>query len=166
MRSWKFMVMYCLRFCSISIFLWKTTPRSKGREANSKTSSQVLGNGNWSRSKRSNRMRGTKKSPSYLVDFWNASSEQCWVDWKPWLVVWYRGWNPTQLLYGDYFISQYKDPVLNQPGRLMECRSTRVFNHHCSSFGPMTGLPCIYLNVQYLLKIPSKCRQIHSAPLH
>ena len=36
--------------------------------------------------------------------------EQCS---KSWLVVWYRGWNPTQL-YGDYFISQYKDPVINQ----------------------------------------------------
>ena len=40
-------------------------------------------------------------------DLWtksNLSNEK-----KTWLVVWYRGWNPTQL-YGDYFISQYKDP--------------------------------------------------------
>lgn len=38
----------------------------EGRSANAKTSSHVLGNGNWSRSRRSNRMRGTKNSPSYL----------------------------------------------------------------------------------------------------
>ena len=37
-----------------------------------------------------------------------------WAVFKgPWLVVWYRGWKTTQL-YGDFFISQYNDPVINQ----------------------------------------------------
>ena len=36
----------------------------------------------------------------------------------------------TTQLYGDYFISQHKDPFINQPGSPTECRS-RVFNHHC-----------------------------------
>ena len=40
----------------------------------------------------------------------SCATEQC--SFHPWLVVWYRGypgWQTTQL-YGDYFISQYKDP--------------------------------------------------------
>ena len=39
---------------------------AKSLSAKSMTSSQVLGRGKWSRSKRSKRIRGTKKSPSYL----------------------------------------------------------------------------------------------------
>ncbi len=51
-----------------------------------------------------------------------GSLEQCW---KPWLVVGYRGSKTTQLS-GDYFISQYKDPVINQP--VFHGMSTRSLN--------------------------------------
>ncbi len=44
-------------------------------------------------------------------------NEQCSVHHA--LVVWYRGWNPTQL-YWDYFITQYKDPFLTNQDS-MEC---------------------------------------------
>ena len=37
---------------------------------------------------------------------------------KPWLFRVYKGLLATQL-YGDYFIGQYKDPVINQPGWLV-----------------------------------------------
>ena len=34
----------------------------------------------------------------------------------------FGGWNPTQQKKGDYFIRQYKDPVINQPlTSIMEC---------------------------------------------
>lgn len=68
---WKFMyedfvpfVFGPIRFFLNKFNIFSLSP--EGRSANAKTSSHVLGNGNWSRSRRSNRMRGTKNSPSYL----------------------------------------------------------------------------------------------------
>ena len=50
-----------------------------------------------------------KHQSSYSADAWgvlhhrNKTHGSIWAVFiSPWLVVWYRGWNPTQL-YGDYF---------------------------------------------------------------
>ena len=70
-------------------------------------------------------------------DGWNPSSESALpergsADFQvsnekraPGCLGWFWGWNPTQL-YGDFFFSQYKDPVINQPGFPMASR-VRVF---------------------------------------
>ena len=60
------------------------------------------------------------------------------VQGPPRLVVLYRGSKTTQV-YMDYFISHYKDPVINQPGFKQECQPG--FCCHCSHDGLVTGDP-------------------------
>ena len=42
---------------------------------------------------------------------------------EPWLFAVSKGWNTTQIIFWDYFISHYQDPVMNQ-WATMECQKS------------------------------------------